>query len=394
MVNLPGPSSRALEIEPFYVMQILARAKALEAQGRDIVHMEVGEPDFDTPEPIVEAGRKALADGRVHYTAAVGIEPLREAIAAFYESRYGVTVSPRRIVITPGATGGLQLVLASLLEAGDKVLLTDPGYPCNRHYVRLFEGRPQLVAVGPQQGYQFDLPSLEENWSNDVKAVLVASPANPTGAVIDDDLLAGIEGFVSGRGARLIVDEIYHGLVYDVSPKTALSISDEVFVINSFSKYFGMTGWRIGWIVVPESFVEVTDRLAQNMVLAVSTPAQYAALAAFEPHTIEILEERRQAFRKRRDFLVPGLKRLGLSIPVMPQGAFYLYADVTAHSRDSFGLARALLEEASVAVTPQADFGKHDPGRYIRFAYTTSIDRLKEGLTRMERFLENPANHD
>ncbi len=385
--RLPGPSRRAESIEPFYVMQILARAKALEAAGRDIVHMEVGEPDFDTPQPIVEAGRRALAEGRVHYTAAVGIEPLREAVAGYYASRYGVSVPPRRIVITPGATGGLQLVLAALLEAGDELLLTDPGYPCNRHYVRLFDATPRLVPVGPEQGYQFDRPTLERSWTHQTKALLAASPANPTGALLSNERLAEIHAFATTHGGRLILDEIYHGLVYDEYPQTALSLGDDVFVINSFSKYFGMTGWRIGWIVVPEDFVEVVDRLAQNMVLAVSTPAQYAALAAFEPGTIAILEERREAFRRRRDFLVPGLERLGFEIPVMPQGAFYVYADASELGDDSFALAQRFLEEAGVAATPQADFSEQLPSRHIRFAYTTSVERLAEGLTRMERLL-------
>ncbi len=381
-------SSRAQQIRPFHVMDILARAKALEAQGRDIVHMEVGEPDFDTAEPIVEAGRRALAEGALHYTAAVGIPELREAISRFYAEEYGVDVPARRILVTPGATGGLQLVLACLVDPDDEVLLTDPGYPCNRHYVLLLGGRPVAVPVDAAGGYQPTADQLAEAVTDRTVALLVASPANPTGAVLSSERLAELVAFARDRRLALVVDEIYHGLVYGETLDTVLAHSQEVFVVNSFSKYFGMTGWRLGWIVVPESFVETADRLAQNMFLCAPAVAQVAALAAFRPETRAVLEERRRAFRARRDFLVPALERLGFEVPVRPAGAFYVYARSDRVWPDSFELCRLLLEEAGVAATPGLDFGEHLAAAHVRFAYTTSLQRLELGVERIEHWLE------
>ena len=313
---------RMADIKPFYVMDLLARARALEAEGRSIVHMEIGEPDFPTPAPIVEAGHRALSDGRTHYTPAVGLRELREAIARFYETRYGVNVSPSRIIITPGASGALQLVLSVLINPGDQVLMADPGYPCNRHFVRLVEGEPQLIPTNASTAYQLNADILRSRWTGRSVAAMVAAPANPTGTIVSARDLKAMAEFVASKNGCLIVDEIYHGLVYDKDAPTALSVSDDVFVINSFSKYFGMTGWRLGWIVAPEGYVRELDKLAQNLFLAAPTPSQYAALAAFEPATIEILEQRRQAFKERRDFLLPELRRLGFDIPFTPAGAF------------------------------------------------------------------------
>ncbi len=380
-------SRRAQQIRPFHVMDILARAKALEAQGRDIVHMEVGEPDFDTAEPIVEAGRRALAQGALHYTAAVGIPELREAISAFYAQEYGVQVSPRRILVTPGATGGLQLVLACLVDQGDEVLLTDPGYPCNRHYVMLLGGEPVAVPVEAASGYQPTLEQLAEAVSDRTVVLLVASPANPTGAVLSSKRLGELVVFAKERQLALVVDEIYHGLVYGQALDTVLCHTQEAFVVNSFSKYFGMTGWRLGWVVVPEAFVETADRLAQNMFLCAPAVAQVAALAAFQPETRAILDERRQAFLARRDFLVPALRRLGFEVATEPPGAFYVYARSDGLWPDSFELSRLLLEEAGVAVTPGQDFGERLAAAHVRFAYTTSLEQLELGVERLERWL-------
>ena len=378
---------RTEEIAPFYVMQILARAAQLEEDGKDVIHMEVGEPDFDTAPCIVEAGRRALAEGRTHYTQAIGIRPLREAVARFYHDRYGAQVSADRIVITPGATGALQLVLAAIVDPGRSVVMADPGYPCNRHYVTLFGGRTISVPVGPETNYQLNADLVGEHMDDDAVAIVVASPANPTGAVLDDAGLQGLMAFAADHDQHLIVDEIYHGLTYDRSPATA-AVSPSVFVVNSFSKYFGMTGWRIGWVVAPPEHMDALDRLAQNMFLAVSTMAQHAALAAFQPETIQVLEHRREEFRCRRDYLVPALKKLGFHVPVEPAGAFYVYADSSALVPDSFTFCRDLLEDAGVAVTPGLDFGAHRAADHIRFAYTTSIDRLREGVDRIARFME------
>jgi aspartate/methionine/tyrosine aminotransferase len=383
----PGIAERMEQIHPFYVMQLLARARELERQGRRIVHMEIGEPDFVTPDPIIQAAHQALEAGRTHYTPALGLHELRQAIAGHYRERFGVSVDPQRVIVTPGASGALQLVTGVLINPGDRVLMADPGYPCNRNFVRLAGGEPVGVPVGPDTGYQLTAELAEAAWSDGVRALLVASPSNPTGTLLDPGQLAELARLAAVRGARLIVDEIYQGLVYEIEPHTALALGDQLFVINSFSKYFGMTGWRLGWMVAPPEFVEAIDRLAQNIFLAAPTLAQYAALAAFQAPAQAVLEQRRHEFQVRRDYLLPALRELGFGLSVTPQGAFYLYADCSALGGDSDRLAEALLEEAGVAVTPGMDFGSHQPERYLRFAYTTSLENLREGVARIQRYL-------
>ena len=375
------------EIEPFHVMALLARARQMEAAGRDIVHMEVGEPDFPTPAPILRAGEQALARGLTHYTPATGLPELREAIAGYYAQRYQVSLDPQRVIVTPGASGALQLALGVLVNPGDRVLLADPGYPCNRHFVSLYGGIPDAIAVGRDSGYQLTAALVEAHWRDDTVAVVLSSPANPTGTLISAAELAAIHRFVTDRGGQLIVDEIYHGLTYDQDPATAAALSPPVLVVNSFSKYFGMTGWRLGWCIAPEAYVPYLDRLAQNLFLAPSTPAQYAALAAFCDDTLAILEQRRATFRRRRDLLLPGLRDLGFDIPLTPQGAFYLYADCSRIGDDSERLAENLLQTVGVCATPGKDFGRHQPERHLRFAYTVAEERLEEGLDRMRGFL-------
>lgn len=382
-------AQRMAHIQPFYVMDLLARARELEAQGGSIVHMEIGEPDFVTPEPILAAGRQALAGGHTHYTPALGLPALREAIGGFYQERYQVHVSADRVAITPGASGALQLVLGVLINPGEQVLMADPGYPCNRHFVRLFEGEPVMIPVTAATGYQLTPALVERHWTARTAAVLLASPSNPTGTLIPTETLQGILEVVQRRGGRLIVDEIYHGLVYGSAAETALALSDEVFVINSFSKYFGMTGWRVGWLVAPPAYVREIDKLAQNIFLAASTPAQHAALAALRPEAIAILEARRREFQRRRDYLVPALRELGFDFKAEPQGAFYIYADCSRFTTDSFGFARELLERGGVAVTPGLDFGANAPERHLRFAYTTSLENLQEGVRRLREFLSS-----
>jgi aspartate/methionine/tyrosine aminotransferase len=380
-------ASRMGRIRPFYVMDLLARARRLEAAGRSIIHLEVGEPDFPTPAPIVEAGRRALAEGRHHYTPASGLPELRQAIAGLYRGRFGLTIDPQRILITPGASGALQLVTGVLVGAGERVLMADPGYPCNRHFVALAEGEPVGLPVGAETGYQLTAETAVAAWTPNTRAALVASPSNPTGTLIERPALAALHQAVRRRGGDLIVDEIYQGLVYEGEEHSALELGEEVFVINSFSKFFGMTGWRLGWVVAPPAYVEPLDRLAQNIFLAAPTPAQYAALAAFSIETATILEQRRQEFQRRRDFLLPALEALGFRFPVKPRGAFYLYADCSALTDDSFRLADELLNKAGVAVTPGLDFGHHQPERHLRFAYTTGMGQLAEGVKRIRRFL-------
>ncbi len=376
-------------IEPFHVMAILARARELEAQGREVVHMEVGEPDFPTPEPIVEAGRRALEAGRTRYTPALGLPALREAIAGWYRARFSVEVDPARVVVTPGASGALQLVLAAMVDPGEKVLMPDPGYPCNRHMVRLFEGEAVSLGVKASQGFALANDQVIRNWDARTRALMVATPANPTGRVLSLEQLRFLHEAVRAPGGHLIVDEIYQGLVYDTPEVTALALGEaHLFVVNSFSKFFGMTGWRLGWIVAPRAWVPALDRLAQNLFLAAPTLSQHAALAAFSEETLAILEERRQIFRQRRDHLFEALTGLGFRIGERPEGAFYLYADVSAFTGDSFDFCRRLLEEAGVAVTPGRDFGRYRAERFVRFAYTTGMEELEKGVERIAAFLE------
>jgi aspartate/methionine/tyrosine aminotransferase len=374
-------------IANFHVMEVLARARALEAQGRSIVHMEIGEPDFATPQSICEAGIRALQKGELYYTPALGLPELREKIAGYYKTRYGVDLSPARVIITSGASGALLLTIAVLVNPGDQVLLADPGYPANRHFVRMMEGEPVGVAVGADSNYQLTPELLEQHWGSRTVGALLASPSNPTGTLVPAASMREMAALARQRNGALIVDEIYHGLVYDDSVETALDISENVFIINSLSKYFEMTGWRLGWLVAPERYVAEIDKLSQNIYLAAPTPSQYAALAAFEPETLALLDARRDEFKARRDYLVPALRTLGFDIPQMPQGAFYIYAGCSRLTRDSHAFALDLLEKAGVAITPGIDFGDNAPERHIRFAYTQSIEKLQEGVRRIAAYL-------
>jgi aspartate/methionine/tyrosine aminotransferase len=378
-------ANRMAQIAPFHVMELMARAAALEAAGRSIIHLEVGEPDFPTAEPILEAARRFLSGGHVHYTAALGLPQLREAIAAHYAERHGIDISPERIIVTAGASGALLLALGVLVNPGDEWLLPDPGYPCNRNFVRLLEGIPVALPVTPASNYQPTPAQLAAAWTPRTRGLLVASPANPTGTLLDSDTMAALASVVAKRGGTLLADEIYHGLTYGIDAQSALAVNDDIFVINSFSKYFGMTGWRLGWLVAPQRYVREIEKLAQNLYIAPSTIAQHAALAAFLPETRTILEARRQEFRARRDILLPGLRQLGFRIAAEPQGAFYLYADSSALAEDSDALSRELLDTAGVAATPGLDFGSQAPRSHMRFAYTVSREAIEEGLTRMAR---------
>ena len=378
-------AARMSRIAPFHVMDILARARALEAAGRSIIHMEIGEPDFPTPAAIVQAGIEALRRGHTHYTSALGLSELRAAIAASYPAH--VRPAAERVVVTPGASGALQLIFGVLINPGDEVLMADPGYPCNRHFVRLFEGEARLVPVDAGTGYQLTAELVRQYWTPRTRAVLIASPSNPTGTLVAPAEMAKIANVVAELDGCLIVDEIYLGLTYGGDAVTALAHGPDVFVVNSFSKYYGMTGWRLGWLVAPAAYVPDIDKLAQNIFLAPNTPAQYAALAAFQPEVEAELQQRRDLFRERRDFLLPALRDVGFGIPVLPQGAFYLYADSSRFSPDSQALCLQLLDIAGVAVTPGLDFGDHLPQRHVRFSYANTLDRLKEGVNRIGHFL-------
>ncbi|MBN2700671.1 MAG: pyridoxal phosphate-dependent aminotransferase [Methylothermaceae bacterium] len=381
--------TRLESIQPFIVMELLARARALEAQGASVVHMEIGEPDFPTPDPIAQAGMETIANGRVRYTPAAGLPQLREAIAAFYRQRYGIRVAPERVFLTPGASGAFLLALSLLLESGKRVLMTDPGYPCNRHFVHLFGGVPDAVPVTADTRFHLTETLVREYWRPETVGVWLASPANPTGTVIDPDELARICRAVASKNGFLISDEIYHGLEYhDGRCVSALEVAERVLVVNSFSKYFGMTGWRLGWLVVPEALIDAAERVAQNIFISAPTHSQYAALAAFEPRTLDILEERRRRFEDRRDFLYDALCSLGFKVGGKPRGAFYLYADCSAFTDDSYRFALALLDRAGVAVTPGCDFGRARASAYVRFAYTVELEALREGVERIAAFLD------
>ncbi|HEV7477785.1 MAG TPA: pyridoxal phosphate-dependent aminotransferase [Burkholderiales bacterium] len=386
---MPTPTARrADEIEPFEVMDVLSRAHALEAAGRHVVHMEIGEPDFTAPAPVVEAGIRAIRDGLTAYTATLGLPALREAIAAHYQTRFSKKIPPERIAITSGASGGLLTAAALYVDAGDEILVPDPGYPGYRHFVRAFEGVAKTLPVSAQNNFQPTLEMVRAAWGPKTKGLLLGSPSNPTGTLIDENQLKGIADFIAGRGGVLLVDEIYQGLVYGSEPRSAAGLPGEVVLINSFSKYFCMTGWRLGWVVLPETAVRGFEKLAQHLFISAPSAAQHAALAAFLPESISILEARRGEFARRRDFLVPALKRSGLSIPAEPHGAFYIYADCGGDAR---AFARQLLEKEAVAATPGVDFGANGTARCVRFAYTRSMDDLEEAVRRIARFVCAPS---
>jgi aspartate/methionine/tyrosine aminotransferase len=377
---------RMQDISPFQVMELMARASELERQGRDIIHMEVGEPDFPTPAPVIAAAQAFLATGKIFYTPALGLPELREAISRFYRERYGSNVPSERIVITTGASAALLMALSVLVDRDEEWLLPDPGYPCNANFVHLLEGKVKRIATDAEYGFQPTASQVRHAWSANTRGLLVASPANPTGTLISPAHLTELHAVVREKGGTLLVDEIYHGLTYDGDAVSATELGDDIFVINSFSKYFGMTGWRLGWLVVPPAYLREVEKLAQNLYISPPTLAQHAALASFAPDNLEILEARRQEFSQRRDVLMDGLTALGFKITARPEGAFYLYAEIGNLAEDSHVLARALLEEAGVAATPGLDFGKQEANRHMRFAYTTKVERLQEGLQRMQRF--------
>jgi aspartate/methionine/tyrosine aminotransferase len=380
-------ASRMASIAPFEVMEIQSLARELEARGRDVIHLEIGEPDFTTPAPIVDAAKRALDAKPMFYTSALGLAPLREAIAGYYRDRYGVTVGPERIVVTAGSSAALLLVFGVLLDAGDEVLLSDPGYPCNRHFVHALGGCPRPVPVDAGTRYQITPALAEAAWTPRTRVAMVASPSNPTGTLVEPGEIAGLAALARSRGATLLVDEIYHGLTYGREARTALEAGEDVFVVNSFSKYFQMTGWRLGWLVAPRPYVREIEKLAQNLYISPSTLAQHAALAAFEPATIAILEARRHELRQRRDILVPALESLGFRVGARPEGAFYVYADSAALAADSFAFARRVLDECGVALTPGKDFGANAPERHVRIAYTQPAARLEEAVERLRAFL-------
>ncbi|WP_420554842.1 pyridoxal phosphate-dependent aminotransferase [Neptuniibacter marinus] len=379
------PSKRVAEIETFKVMDLLKRAKQLDAAGFDVVHMEAGEPDFAAAPAIAEAAKAAIDKGFTQYTPAAGIPELREAISQWYQHKYNLDMSAERIIVTTGASSALLMIFSLLTDAGDSFIMADPGYPCNRQLLRFLEAKSQLVPVDAEQNFQLNAELVKQYWRTETAGVLLASPANPTGAVVPYDELVAIAAEVKRQHGSLVVDELYHGLTYEADTPSVLAIDPDAFVINSFSKYFGMTGWRLGWLVAPAEVAPELEKLAQNLMISPHTISQYAALAAFEPDTIALFEERKDQFRLRRNLLVKGLRELGFSIPVMPEGAFYVYAGAQHLTDNTFDYCWSLLEENHIAATPGLDFGRHRCNEYIRFSYTTGLDRIELALERLEK---------
>ena len=385
-------AARLDHIEPFYVLECakaateLARSPA--CRERPMIFLNIGEPDFTAPPLVREAAERGLRDGRTQYTDATGLPALRERISGWYAQRFGLDIAPSRIVVTAGASAALQLACLALVDTGDEVLMPDPSYPCNRHFVAAADGVPVLLPSGPEQRFQLDAAGVEAAWTPRTRGVLLASPSNPTGTSIDPQEMGRIVAAVRARGGFTMVDEIYLGLSYDDRfGHSALAHGDDVISINSFSKYFSMTGWRLGWLVLPESLVPAIEKLAQNLFICASTIAQRAALACFEPDSIAEYERRRSEFKARRDLVVPALNAMGLTVPVLPDGAFYAWADCSAHASSSWDFVFDVMRQAHVALTPGRDFGRHGSERWVRLSYANAMPQLQEALSRLSHWL-------
>ncbi|MEY3627832.1 MAG: hypothetical protein RL163_2331 [Pseudomonadota bacterium] len=390
-------ASRAERIEPFYVMEVAKAAAELGAQvahtDAPMLYLNIGEPDFTAPPLVQDAAERAIRDGRTQYTSALGLPALRERVSDWYRSHFGLNIPAQRIVITAGASAALQLACLALIEQGDEILMPDPSYPCNRHFVSAADGRAVLLPTRAEQRFQLSADQVREHWGAQTRGVLLASPSNPTGTSIAPEEMRRIHAEVQSRGGITMVDEIYLGLSYDATfGHSALALDDQVISLNSFSKYFNMTGWRLGWMVVPEALVPAIERLAQNLYICPSTVAQQAALACFEPESLRVFEARRAEFQARRDAFIPALQAIGLSVPVMPDGAFYAWADCTQACarlgvKDSWDFAFEVMRRAHVAITPGRDFGQADTARFVRFSTASSMQTLQTSVERLRQLL-------
>jgi aspartate/methionine/tyrosine aminotransferase len=388
---MPRLADRTALFQTFHAVEVFKQAQALRAAGRDIISLGIGEPDFTAPPPVVEALERAAAAGLSGYSPPAGLTPLREAIADFYGQRFGAPVDPSRVIVTSGASGALLLACSALVNPGDEVIMPDPAYPANGNFILGSGGRSRLVPTTSATRYQLSAADLQRHWAPATRGILVASPSNPTGTSILPADMAALLAEVRRRDGYSIVDEIYLGLTYGHEPRSALTLDDDIVVVNSFSKYFHMTGWRLGWLIVPPTMAGMVEKMAASLHICAPTLAQHAALACFQPETLRIYEERRATFGRRRDFLLDAFARIGIDVPVAPDGAFYIYADIRRWGMDSETFARRLLTEAGVAAVPGIDFGPAHAAHGMRFSYTTGLDLLEEAVARIGRFLESAA---
>lgn len=380
-------AKRTEQVMPFYAVELFKQASILNAQGRDVISLGIGEPDFTAPPQVVETLNRAASAGLSGYTSPAGLPALREAIAHYYEHHFAAPVDPERVIVTSGASGALLLASMVLVNPGDEVLMPDPSYPANQNFVMAAGGVPRLIPSSPEQRFQLTAADVRAHWGPTTRGVLIASPSNPTGTSISREDLKELIAEVRVRDGFIIMDEIYLGLYYDDEPSSALTLDDDIIVINSFSKYFHMTGWRLGWLIVPKHMVEPVEKLAASLAICAPSLAQHAALTCFEPEVMRLYNNRRLSFKQRRNYLLPEFERIGLHVPVVPDGAFYIYADISRHSQDSETFSHRLLHEASVAAVPGRDFGPTHARHMMRFSYATGLDRLQEAISRMERLL-------
>ncbi|MGB6105493.1 MAG: pyridoxal phosphate-dependent aminotransferase [Pusillimonas sp.] len=384
---MPRLAKRTEHVMPFYAVELFKQASALNAQGQDIISLGIGEPDFTAPPQVVETLHRAAQAGLSGYTPPAGISALRAALADYYHQQFGAAVDPGRVIVTSGASGALLLATMALINPGDEVLMPDPSYPANQNFITGAGGVPRLIPCSAEHRFQLSADTVREHWTPATRGVLIASPSNPTGTTIAREDLKALIAEVRQRDGFVIMDEIYLGLYYDGAPQSALTLDDSLIVINSFSKYFHMTGWRLGWMIVPPHMVQVIEKLAASLAICAPSLAQHAALTCFDPEVMPIYEKRRLSFKQRRDYLLPEFERLGLHVPVVPDGAFYIYADIRQHSQNSDDFSHRLLYEAGVAAVPGRDFGPAHASYSMRFSYATGLDRLQEAVARIERFL-------
>lgn len=384
---MPRLAQRTELAVPFHAVELFKEAHALIAQGKDIISLGIGEPDFTAPPSVIHALNQAVAAGQTQYTPPSGTDALKQAISNYYFDHFNAQVDPAQIIVTTGASGALSLATLALINPGDEVLMPDPSYPANQNFILAAGGVPRLIPSSPESRFQLTAKDIEQHWNENTRGVLIASPSNPTGATIAAEDLKELIQAVKSRNGFIIMDEIYLGLYYEDKPQSALCLDPSLIVINSFSKYFHMTGWRLGWLIMPKSMTPSVEKLASSLAICAPALAQHAALACFEPEAMEIYEERRLAFKARRDFLLPAFESLGLHVPVKPDGAFYIYADISQHSDDSNAFSHRLLHEAHVAAVPGLDFGPAYAKKMLRFSYATSLDRLEQAIERLHRFL-------